>query len=415
MARVPEVLPPYRILTPLQHGGMSQVFLAERIRDFEQKVVIKFCTGLSYSDASREAEILGRLKHENIVQLIGSGTSDFADYLVLEYIDGVPIDDFFESNGSSLDERLEVLDQVMAGISYAHRHLQIHADIKASNVLVTKDNGVIRAKILDFGNSRSLTENPVRDAVAYSPLYASPEQREGKPVTILTDVFSLGGLCSITLKKWLRGDLQAVVAKATQLQPEARYVSVEALRHDLARVRRGEATSARPISGIAAAARWARRRPLFAAAVAILVCTILISAGEIVVHDARVVKQRRLADNQLREVIELTGVLEDQLYGALRSLDGSGSARQELRGTTLNTLNSIAPEANEPLRIELAKQYARLAQLELAEAPAPNARRRALAETQQGLTLLGQDNEPAARDIREQLVMVSRRAQGRDR
>lgn len=122
----------YKILRSLD--GSRRLLLGERSTEFAQQVVIKFVAPEG-SDSVLEASILGRLQHENIVQLLGTGVSDSGEYLVLEYVDGQPIDVFCRENELSLDSRLHLLDQIMGAVAYAHRRLVIHADLKPANIL----------------------------------------------------------------------------------------------------------------------------------------------------------------------------------------------------------------------------------------------------------------------------------------
>lgn len=395
---VPEIVGVYRVIRPLD--ALARVLLAERISDFEQRVVIKFSSGA-------EGVALAKLKHEGIVQLLGTGRSDRSDYLVLEYVDGLPMDEFCRLENLPQGERLRLLDQVMAAVVYAHRRLIIHADIKPSNVLVTRDeNGRARAKVLDFGIAQQVEEG-VPEQPVYTPLYASPEQREGKAVTVSTDVYLLGLLCSSILPKQVGGDLSAIIDKALRSSPEERYGSVEAMRDDLSRFAAGLPTSVRRLRTPELVWRWSRRRPLLAVAVAVFACVVSVSAVSVVIRHERVLKQRRLADQQLREAIQLTGLLQGELYNATSSLSGSEPARRQLRETARRTLDSLAPVAiNEPLRIELARQFGKLAQLELADGGNAQARQHANREIQRGLAILGDSASPEFAETRRELARI---------
>ena len=135
----------YRLTDPLGQGGMSSVFLATRLDGSEDKVAIKLlrpCQGqeVSVERFFDERQILAHLHHPNIARLVDGGqTDDGVHYLVMEYIEGLPIDQFCERRGLDLDSRLELLCTVCSAVHYAHRNLVVHRDLKPSNILVTAD------------------------------------------------------------------------------------------------------------------------------------------------------------------------------------------------------------------------------------------------------------------------------------
>jgi non-specific serine/threonine protein kinase/serine/threonine-protein kinase len=195
-------LGPYRVSEEIGRGGMSAVWLADRVDgQFEQHVAIKVIkrgmdTAQELERFRAERQILASLEHPNIAHLIDGGTTDDGlPYVVMEHIQGQSIDVYVEEQRLSVRERLELFLQVCDAVSYAHRHLIVHRDIKPQNILVTTD-GV--PKLLDFGIAKILQEasEPAGHTVVGSQLltpdYASPEQIEGRPTTTLTDVYSLG-------------------------------------------------------------------------------------------------------------------------------------------------------------------------------------------------------------------------------
>jgi serine/threonine-protein kinase len=206
---------PYRLLKKLGEGGMSRVYLAVRDDDEYQKLVaLKVIPqDLDRSDLRRrfrtERQILASLDHPNIAKLLDGGTTrDGLPYFVMDYIEGVPIDEYCENSRLSVAERLELFRTVCSAVQYAHQNLVVHRDIKASNILVTPD-GV--PKLLDFGIAKllkpaafatpvDLTATRIRPM---TPSYASPEQVRGRHITTATDVYSLG----VLLYKLLTGRL----------------------------------------------------------------------------------------------------------------------------------------------------------------------------------------------------------------
>jgi eukaryotic-like serine/threonine-protein kinase len=193
----------YTIHRELGFGGMGAVYLAERSDGkFEQKVALKFLKRELNTAALRrrfkqEREILGSLEHPNIARLIDAGTTDDKiPYFAMEYVEGLPIDDYCRKNNLNLNQRLDLFRIVCSAVDFAHRNLIVHRDLKPSNVLVS-ENGT--PKLLDFGISKILSEefDQVNSATVtklgvMTPSYASPEQLQSKSVTTATDIYSLG-------------------------------------------------------------------------------------------------------------------------------------------------------------------------------------------------------------------------------
>jgi serine/threonine protein kinase/tetratricopeptide (TPR) repeat protein len=195
---------PYQVSRQIARGGMGAVYLALRADDqYRKHVAIKLIRrGLDTDDIIRrfrnERQILAGLDHPNIARLLdGGATGDGRPYLVMEYIEGQPIDDYGDHHKLSTEDRLTLFRQVCAAVQYAHQHLVIHRDIKPSNILVTEDG---TPKLLDFGIAKLLTPElaaQTLDATApalrlMTPDYASPEQVRGEPITTASDVYSLG-------------------------------------------------------------------------------------------------------------------------------------------------------------------------------------------------------------------------------
>jgi serine/threonine protein kinase len=153
---------PYRVLRTLGVGGMGEVFLAERAdAEFEQQVAIKVVYGgaIARNVQSRlriERQILAQLDHPNIAHLLDGGSlPDGTAYIVMEYVDGIPIDVFCDSNRLDIVARLKLFQTVCAAVHYAHQNLIVHRDLKPSNILVTAP-GV--PKLLDFGIAKLLDD-----------------------------------------------------------------------------------------------------------------------------------------------------------------------------------------------------------------------------------------------------------------
>lgn len=204
-------LPTYKVIKPLGHGGMGAVYLAERDDQiFEKKVAIKFLrfdlnTQSSHRRFLAERQILATLEHPNIARLLdGGATTSGTPYLVMEYIDGPPIDKYCDQECLSIRERISLVLQLCEAVQHAHQNLIVHRDIKPANILVDK-NGT--PKLLDFGIAKLLDANafPTFNEVTatqrkvFTPNFASPEQVFGEPITTASDVYSLGILLYLLL------------------------------------------------------------------------------------------------------------------------------------------------------------------------------------------------------------------------
>ncbi|HQU84484.1 MAG TPA: serine/threonine-protein kinase [Pyrinomonadaceae bacterium] len=183
-------------------GGMSAVYLASRIDDFEKEVAVKIIPPFENRKASaenfkRERQILARLEHPNIAQILDGGTTEGEKpYIVMEYVDGLPLNEFCVENNLNETQKLKLFQDVCHTVSFAHQNLIVHRDLKPNNILVTKNGKV---KLLDFGIAKLLdaeginfTENKTFDGNALTLEYASPEQINGENITVASDVYSLG-------------------------------------------------------------------------------------------------------------------------------------------------------------------------------------------------------------------------------
>jgi serine/threonine protein kinase len=181
----------------LGSGGMGTVYRAHRDDgQFRHEVAIKVLRGSLRSEWYRERflserQILARLNHPNIARLLDGGmTREGEPYLVMELIEGEPLDAFCDSRRLPLEDRLALFGQVIDAVDYAHRNLVVHRDLKPSNILVTKEG---RPKLVDFGTSKLVEADAMTTSPhAVTPAYASPEQLRGEPAGVASDVFSGG-------------------------------------------------------------------------------------------------------------------------------------------------------------------------------------------------------------------------------
>ena len=198
------LIPPYRCVAKIASGGMGDVFRAVRADGtFDKQVAIKLIQGARSTDFflsrfQNERQILATLDHPNIARLLdGGSTEEGLPYLVMEYIEGLPIDEFCAHKNLDTRERLELFRTVCSAVQFAHQNLVVHRDLKPSNILVTSE-GV--PKLLDFGIAKILNPADRLDSAQQTltlmrmltPDYASPEQVRNEPISTASDVYSLG-------------------------------------------------------------------------------------------------------------------------------------------------------------------------------------------------------------------------------
>ena len=230
----------YLLLRELGTGGMGSVFLAERQDGkFEQKVALKLLRRELNTAALRarfrlEQDILSSLEHPSIARLLNAGaTDDGIPFIALEFVDGMPIDEYCRDRSLDLDERLRLFLSVCDAVGYAHRNLVVHRDLKPSNIFVDRSG---KPKLLDFGISKILTDAESSDMTtvtrlgAMTPSYASPEQLQRKSVTTATDIYSLGVILYELVsgvrpfrsrESDLKGVLDAIAEEAPPIPSEA--------------------------------------------------------------------------------------------------------------------------------------------------------------------------------------------------
>ena len=390
----------YTLVRPLGQGGMGTVWLAERNDGrFQRLAAIKFLN-VTLKDRGeerfqREGRILGRLTHPHIANLIDAGVSDEGQpYLVLEHVDGLPIDRYCEERRLDLHARLRLFLDVLAAVAHAHASLIVHRDLKPSNVLVTHDGKV---KLLDFGIAKLLEDDVLaspltRDGdIAMTPQYATPEQVTGGIVSTATDIYGLGVLLYLLVtgrhpaesslrspadlmkaiveqdpapasetaadprtRRLLRGDLDTIIATALRKNPSERYASVTAFADDLQRSLSHEPIRARRDTLAYRAIKFARRHrwPLTAAAAVFL----MLSAALYVVNRERLIAERRF--QQLRHLAEQVFSLDTEI----RHLPGATAARTQLATLSLDYLERLAADARDDLdlALDLADGYTRV-------------------------------------------------------
>jgi serine/threonine protein kinase/tetratricopeptide (TPR) repeat protein len=194
----------YQIVDLIGEGGMGSVYRGLRAdKQYEKQVALKVVrqglgTAFALAQFRAERQILANLDHPHIARLLDGGTTETGlPYLVMELVEGEPIDKYCNSRKLSIDDRLRLFLRVCSGVQYAHQHLVIHRDLKPGNIFVTADGtpklldfGI--AKILDPGTASGAAEPTLNMMRMLTPEYASPEQVRGEVVTTASDVYSLG-------------------------------------------------------------------------------------------------------------------------------------------------------------------------------------------------------------------------------
>jgi serine/threonine protein kinase len=201
----------YQIVDEVGEGGMGTVFRATRADGmYDKQVAIKvirsgFSTSFFVERFRNESRILASLEHPNIARLLDGGVTDDAlPYVVLEFVVGLPIDEYCDRHGLSTDDRLKLFRTVCSAVQYAHQNLVVHRDLKPGNILVTED-GVPKlldfgiSKILDPSNEQSGADRTLTVLRMMTPDFASPEQVRGDPITTVSDVYSLGVILYVLL------------------------------------------------------------------------------------------------------------------------------------------------------------------------------------------------------------------------
>ena len=394
----------YKVVREIGHGGMGTVYLAERDDEhYHQQVAIKLINpGLGGEIIRRrfrnEMQILADLNHPNIARLFDGGeTAGGVPYLVMEYVDGIPINVYCNEHNLSTEQRLKLFCIVCDAVQYAHQHLVIHRDIKPGNILVTGEG---LPKLVDFGIAKLLAnDTPAADAGAtampfMTPEYASPEQVRGASVTTATDVYSLGvvlyellsgrlpyrfksrvphevahAICEQTPErpstarhKRLHADLDNIVLMAMRKEPERRYGTAQQFAEDIQRHLDGRPVRARHDTFSYRAGKFIRRQKVAVGAAALIAITLLVGIIA-TAWQARVARaERARSERRFNEVRQLANSFVFEVHDAVVNLPGSTTARSLIVQRGLNYLDSLAQDAggDRGLQRELAAAYEKL-------------------------------------------------------
>jgi len=344
-----DTIGPYRLVRELGSGGMGAVWLAERTDGILQRPVALKLPHLSLRHASladrmaREREILATLEHPNIARLYDAGvTAEGQPYLALEYIEGVAVDEYCAEHGLGLRQRLRLFLQIAGAVAYAHGKLVVHRDLKPANVLVTNAGD---ARLLDFGIAKLLEGSHTHETqltqfvgAGFTPDYASPEQIRAEPLSVGSDVYSLGVIlfrlvtgerpyrleretrgaledavlkaeplqpsevAPRDLRREVRGDLDTIILKCLKKRPDERYSTVHALAQDLERFLDGRPVLAQPDSRTYRLRKFVARNKLAAGAATAVAVAVLAGAG-VALWQARVALAEQRRAEQVRDFI----------------------------------------------------------------------------------------------------------------
>jgi eukaryotic-like serine/threonine-protein kinase len=400
---------PYQIVRQIGSGGMGAVYLAERVDEFRRQVALKLMRpGMdSRAVVSRfryERQILAGLDHPNIAKLLdGGATDDARPYFVMEYVEGMPIDAWCAKHAAGIPDRLRLFLQVCAAVQYAHQNLVVHRDLKPGNILVATDG---TPKLLDFGIAKLLRQEEAQETAGLTqmgvrlmtPEFASPEQVRGLPVTTATDVYSLGVILYELLSgrppylfetrspvevehivttreapppssiaapesaRRLTGDLDVIVLKALEKDPQRRYISVEQFAADIQRHLDGIPILARPQTWRYRAGRFARRNRVPVLAASLIVLSL---AGGLVAAtwQARIARQQRArAERNFSDLRRLTQSFLFDFHDSIKDLPGSTPARNLVVQTAVDYLRRLSQEArgDPSLARDVAEAWLRL-------------------------------------------------------
>lgn len=405
LPRIGEHVGPYRILEVIGRGGMGVVYRAVRDDDqYRKEVAIKVAAagGLSPELRQRflgERQILASLSHPNIARLLdGGATADGVPYVVMEFVDGKPIDVYCTTAGLDTRQKIVLMVQVARAVDYAHKHLVVHRDLKPENIYVIADG---TPKLLDFGIAKALdpavagmnSSLTVDAARLMTPKYASPEQVRGEAITTATDVYQIGVLLYSLLagrklfqptkgSKFSVGelermicetppqrpnvnrDLDQVILHALEKEPRLRYPSAGELADDLERYLRGFPVNARAASRIYRARKFVLRHKLAAGSGGAIVVLLLVST--MILR-----RQRDEAQAELRRADMVSAFLQTVFSSANPDNNqGSPPTVQQLLDhgvTSVETSLGSEPEAKADLLTTFGQTYSSLGRYDRAD------------------------------------------------
>lgn len=373
-------------------GGLGEVYLARRAdADFDQKVALKLLRVDAAERAesfARERRLLARLDHPGIARLIDAGVApDGRPYIVMDYVDGLPIDEWCRVHAADLDTRLGLFRETCNAVAYAHANLVVHRDIKPSNILIDSAG---KPRLVDFGIGKLLDDSaalPATTQAMLTPDYAAPEQLGGDEATVATDVYALGVVLyelvsgkspwrgekasiPVMIRRVLYedaalpsraaasggapvpagkigGDLDAIVMKAMRRNPAERYLSVSALAEDVARHQQFLPVHARDGSTRYMAGRFLRRYRWGVAATAAVLAALLVGAGGIAWQARQTAIERDAALAEAKRSEAINRLLTVMLRDTAATDDGETATVKQMLDQTADRLATSLDKSEE--------------------------------------------------------------------
>ncbi len=362
----PDQVGAFRVLRRIGAGGMGGVWLAERSDGlYDQKVAVKFIRpgllNVAGGAFRTERRILARLEHPNIARLIdGGATAEGVPYLVMEYVDGAPIDEALA--GKELKDRVGIFIKAADAVQFAHSRLVVHADLKPSNIFVDRQG---RVKLLDFGIAR-LMEGEADAAGVALPMttaYASPQRLAGKAPTTADDVFALGCILSDLVGN-NDSDLLAISLKARTREEAERYTSVASLISDLDRWRERLPVKARRWTARYRINKFVARHRTGVMLTCVAIAALALLAG-FATRSALVADQaKREAQARFEDARGAARLVSAELLTQLASRPGTFALRSKTVQAAQFYLDrlSSSPEAASEIRLEAALGLQRVAE-----------------------------------------------------
>ena len=405
-----ERLGAYRLIRKIGQGGMGSVYLAARADDhYRKQVAIKLVslgmeTAESLERFRRERQILASLEHPYIARLLDGGSARLegfpheTPYLVMEYVEGIPLTTYCDRHQLDLHARLQVFLKVCEAVSYAHQKLIVHRDLKPGNILVTADG---TPRLLDFGIAKLLREEGLDGettlaGLGLTPDYASPEQIREEPITTAADVYSLGAILYLLLtgvkphrfttntpqevrqvicetdppkmseattpwRAQLRGDLEAIVSMAIRKEPERRYASVEQFTADILRQLRGWPVTARQGNFRYRTGKYFRRNRVAITAAVLVAGALMVGATAATVEAVRASRAQATAEHDR----ELAFASQSRAEDSRRNADAQAAEalRQRAFAETERHIAEMQKAAAETQRLRAERRFEQVHEL----------------------------------------------------
>lgn len=371
----PDFVGPYRIIREIGRGGMGTVYLGQKTgEDFEHLVAIKLVSVLDQSAEIAsilrwERRTLAKLKHPNIAQMYdGAETDAGVPYLVMEYVSGLPLDEFLAEHGPGADVRFRIFAECCAATSHAHRNLVVHRDLSPRNILVTESG---QTKVIDFGIATSLTAenlNPVDGRRPHTKGYSAPERASTSRPATTEDIYSLG--CILRFLTDTGGpkrsrDLEAIIDRACASRPEDRYQNIDSLLSDVEAYRTGHSVSAMGAGRTYRLRRFVARNPIGVTLGATVLSATIGAAFVMSYLWSQALVANEKAQKRFDQVREISSFMMFDLHESISDLQGAANVRERLLRKSIAYLDELAgdPAAPMDLKIEVALGYKRLAEI----------------------------------------------------